>query len=193
MPTIPKHQTDLARMLGIAKSAVSAQVRRGMPTTSLEAAQAWRREHIDPARKKGSRLDRYYRPRQQLPAPETDALAQVITLMATASDALTRGQGIEAMVPALRGALAAVPPELRDDFGTLPMPVMRVLLRHVLDVLPARESNPTDEAGNPFYIDGTTLSDEDAKAAGAIWYEIAAGELVFDLDALREYYKRTAP
>ena len=193
MPTIPKNQTDLANMLGIAKSAVSAQVRRGMPVTTLEAAQAWRKDHIDPARKKGARLDRYYQPRQALPSPRADAQAQVISLMTTASDALARGQGIEAMVPALRDALAAVPPELRDDLGTLPMPVMRVLLRHVLDVLPAREKNPTDEAGNPFYIDGTTLTDEDARAAGAIWYEIAAGELVFDLDALREHYKGTAP
>ncbi len=189
MPTIPKNQTDLANMLGIAKSAVSAQVRRGMPTTSLEAAQAWRRDNIDPARKKGARLDRYYRPRQVLPSPEADALAQVAALMATASDALERGLDIEAMVPALRGALTAVPPELRDDLGTLPMPVMRVLLRHVLDVLPDPENNPTDEAGDPFYIDGTTLSDGDAKAAGAIWYEIAAGEVVFDLDALADYYR----
>lgn len=189
MPTIPKNQTDLANMLGIAKSAVSAQVRRGMPTTSLEAAQAWRRDNIDPARKKGARLDRHYQPRQVLPAPQTDALAQVIALMATASDALERGLDIEAMLPALRGALAAVPPELRDDLDALPMPVMRVLLRHVLDVLPDREKNPTDEAGNPFYIDGTTLNEEDAKAAGAIWYEIAAGEVVFDLDALADYYR----
>ena len=191
MPTVPKNQTDLANMLGIAKSAVSAQARRGMPTDSLEAAQAWRKAKIDPARKKGSRLDKFYQPRQ--PAHQTDVRTRAVDLMAQAADALEAGLDITPMVPGLRRALASVPPEWRDDLGELPMPVIRVLLRDVLAALPDRATNPTNDDGTPFYIDGATLTDDEAQHTGSIWYEIAAGELVFDLDALATHYGTTAP
>lgn len=59
MATIPNNQTHLAELLGLSKGTVSAQAARGMPTTSVEAAQAWRQENIDPARKKGQRFDRH--------------------------------------------------------------------------------------------------------------------------------------
>lgn len=193
MPTVPKNQTALANMLGIAKSAVSAQARRGMPTTTLEAAQAWRKENIDPGRKKGSRLDKYYQPRHAQQAQQTDARACVIDLMAKAAEANAAGLDIDPMIPGLRRAMAAVPPEWRDDLGELPMPVVRVLLRDVLAVLPDRATNPTNDDGAPFYIDGAELTDEEAQFTGSIWYQIAAGELVFDLDALAAYYETTAP
>jgi hypothetical protein len=64
MTTIPVNQTDLAVMLGLSKSTVSLQVKRGMPVDSLEAAQAWRQQNIDPARKKGKRYDQH---RQETP------------------------------------------------------------------------------------------------------------------------------
>ena len=57
MATIPKNQTELSCLLGIAKSAVSEQAKRGMPVDSLEAAQAWRAANLNPARKKGTRFD----------------------------------------------------------------------------------------------------------------------------------------
>ena len=42
-------QKDLAAALGISGAMVSRLVRRGMPTKSLEAAQRWRRRHLNPA------------------------------------------------------------------------------------------------------------------------------------------------
>ena len=70
---------------------------------------------------------------------------------------------------------------------------MRVLLAHVLDVLPDRATNPTNDDGSPFYSDGGAVTEEDANFKGAIWYEIAAGELVFDLDALAAFYGTAVP
>ena len=62
MATIPNNQTHLAELLGLSKGTVSQQVARGMPTTSVEAAQAWRQQNIDPARRKGQRFDRHRQP-----------------------------------------------------------------------------------------------------------------------------------
>lgn len=60
MPTIPRNQSHLAELLGLARSAVSAQVKRGMPVDSVEAAKAWRDANIDPARRKSQKFDRHY-------------------------------------------------------------------------------------------------------------------------------------
>ena len=194
--TTPRNQTHLAELLGIAKSAVSAQAKRGMPTDSLQAAQMWRTQHIDPARKKGARLDAHYRPSQRdqptQQAPEPATVAHAADLMNVAHAALEAGQPIDALVPLLRAALRAVPVPERASLG-LSLPVMRALLKHVLDVLPDPSARPTDQDGSPFYIDGETLSADDAEFTGAIWYEIAAGELVFDLDALAAFYGTAAP
>jgi len=59
MSTTPKNQSHLAELLHISRATVSQQARRGMPTTSLEAAQAWREANIDPARRKGQRYDQH--------------------------------------------------------------------------------------------------------------------------------------
>lgn len=50
--TKPRSQNHLAAMLGMSKSSCSDSVKRGMPTDSLEAAQAWRERHLDLARRK---------------------------------------------------------------------------------------------------------------------------------------------
>ena len=196
MTTKPRNQTHLAELLGIAKSAVSAQAKRGMPVDSLEAAQEWRTQHLDPARKKGARLDEHYqptRPAQRLqPAAVPDAVAQATRLMERADAALSSGQSIEALVPALRAYLRAVPEPERASLE-LSLPVMRVLLAHVLDVLPPKDQNPRAQDGAPFYCDGAQLTREDASFAGSVWYEIAAGELVFDLDELAAFYGTAAP
>ena len=52
MTTTPRSQNHLAAMLGISKATCSEAVKRGMPVDSLEAAQAWRARHLDPARRK---------------------------------------------------------------------------------------------------------------------------------------------
>lgn len=48
--------TDLALALGISPQAVSKLRRRGMPTISVEAAQKWRRRHLEAARVKDQRM-----------------------------------------------------------------------------------------------------------------------------------------
>lgn len=41
-------QTDLCKALGLSKAQVSKLVARGMPTTSVEAAEDWRRRNLEP-------------------------------------------------------------------------------------------------------------------------------------------------
>lgn len=50
-------QKELADALGISPTMVSKLVKRGMPATSLEAAQRWRRRHLEPARMKNARMN----------------------------------------------------------------------------------------------------------------------------------------
>jgi type IV secretory pathway VirB10-like protein len=47
--------TELSNALGIDKSVVSRLVKKGMPTTSTTAAQAWRETHAPPRAKRGQR------------------------------------------------------------------------------------------------------------------------------------------
>ena len=53
----PPQQTDIARALGIAPSRVSALKLLGMPVGSLEAALAWRQEHLHPGKIKSTQAD----------------------------------------------------------------------------------------------------------------------------------------
>ena len=43
-------QIELCEALGLSKGQISKLVARGMPTSSLEAAKAWRRANLDPGR-----------------------------------------------------------------------------------------------------------------------------------------------
>lgn len=47
--------TELSNSLGIDKSVVSRLVKKGMPTTSVDAAQAWRESNAPPRAKRGQR------------------------------------------------------------------------------------------------------------------------------------------
>ena len=49
MATIPTSQNHLASLLNLSKSTTSVLVGKGMPTTSLEDAQAWRKANLNPA------------------------------------------------------------------------------------------------------------------------------------------------
>ena len=49
--------TELSNILGIDKSVVSRLVKKGMPTTSVDAAQAWRETNAPPRAKRGQRGD----------------------------------------------------------------------------------------------------------------------------------------
>ena len=180
MPTIPRNRTHLAELLGIAKSAVTAQATRGMPTDSLEAAQAWRKRNIDPARMKGNRFDAHYqrRPVQTPARPSATPEPAWFELAALALDlaelVLESGQSIDALIPSLRAALHCVPEHERAALH-LPVTVMDVLVKHVSDALPRPETNPLNDDGTPFYCD--TMSDADALELGKFWYRVAAGEV----------------
>ncbi len=127
MPNIPRNQTHLAELLGIARSAVSAQAKRGMPTTSLEAAQVWREANLDPARRKGIRFDQHYKAASKPTTPVLGLVDQATELMALAGRLQDAGQPIDHLVPGLRYALSAVPKTERTAVG-LCLGVMRVLL-----------------------------------------------------------------
>ncbi len=172
MTTIPRSQNHLAELLGVSKGSASRMAAKGMPTDSLEAAAAWRKTHLDPARTKGNRFDEHRRPRT---VPQPDHVRHASELMAVAHAALQSGCDIDSMVPLLRAALRAVPAAQRDDVE-LQLPVVRVLVHELLAILPPRGQNPVNDDGTAFYCDGATMSDEDAQLAGSIWYGLAAAE-----------------
>ena len=185
MTTIPQNRTHLAEMLGVAKSAVTAQAKRGMPTDSLEAARAWREANLNIARRKGIRFDQHYQPPGQQgkppPPPVASLAAQASALMDAASALLAAHQSITAMVPYLRTALHAVPKTERDSVG-LNLDVMRLLLADVMALLPADRNAKWDD-GSPVYLD-RDMTDSEAQVAGEFWYQVAAGEWLFPAPAL---------
>lgn len=182
MTTTPRNRTHLAELLGIAKSAVTAQAARGMPTHDLAAAQDWRRRNIDPARMKGIRFDAHYQRRPvQTPArpaaiPEPAWFELAALALDLAELVLNSGQSIDPLVPTLRLALHCVPEHERPAL-LLPVSVMDVLVKHVSDALPSPETNPVNDDNTPFYVTGNTMSEADAQELGTFWYSVAAGEV----------------
>jgi hypothetical protein len=173
-----RSQNHLAELLDLSRSAVSRLAARGMPTSSVEAAQAWRKANLDPARTKGNRCDEYRRGRPAAPASdEAQCLRLVRALMDAAAAALEADQRIDHLTPSLRHALAAVPFQQRDAVG-LDVGVMAVLVSHVIERLPPKEGNPRNDDGSSVWCDGASLSDQDAQELGEFWYAVAAGELL---------------
>lgn len=177
MPTYPRSQNHLAELLGIAKSMCSKLKSQGMPTDTLEAAQAWRKAHLDPGRRKGSRFDQYYQaPQRQPTLPTEPSLAeQASALMAAASALLETDQSIEALMPSLRAGLRAVPPTDRDDVW-LYADVIKLLVADMLALWPT-DRNALCDDGSPVYLD-REMTDSEAQVMGEYWYSVAAGEIV---------------
>jgi hypothetical protein len=175
MPTIPRTQNHLAELLGIAKSICSRHKARGMPTDSLESAQAWMKSNLDPARRKGIRFDQYYQaPKQRQPPPSAPTLVmQASALMGAASALLEARKPIDGLVQMLRAALHAVPMGDRDNVG-LDLEVIRVLTVHVAGLFPADEAAQCDD-GSPAYLD-RPMTEAEAQEMGEFWYQVAAGE-----------------
>ncbi len=173
MPTIPRSQNHLAQLLGIDKSTCSLAAKRGMPTHSLEAAQAWRRANLEPGRVKGMRMGTTAPPPPPQPV-RSAALRHAEALTKAAALVLEAGGLIDAMLPNLRPALAAVPPWERADLE-IDLAVWQVLVAHVMPAFDA------DEAASP---DSTRASDpvidKDAEWMGVFWYQVAAGEWVLN-------------
>ena len=170
-PTVPGNQSRLAEMLGISRGQCSQNVKAGMPTHSLEAAQAWRRANLCPMRSKQPPRPP---PPPQAPPPPSPAVVNAQALMQAAGLVLEAGGSIETLVPALRASMRAVPPPERDRVG-LDLAVMNVLLADVLAHVAA------DEAASPGSTTSTEpLSDHDAQWMGEFWYSAACGEWVLN-------------
>ena len=155
-------QAALAKALGLAKSRITAMKKEGMPVHSVAAAQAWRVERHNVARRKPL-------PRRATPSqPQPSGLAIKATeLLVLASEALEAGRNIDVLVPTLRAAMAAVPRHERDSVG-LPVNVMDQLVAHVSALIPPSDTSPPS--------DGPEMSHQEAQATGEMWYQIAAGE-----------------
>lgn len=65
--------SELSNILGIDKSVVSRLVKKGMPTTSVDAAQAWRETNAPPRAKRGQRGEPPPAPKRA-PAPAPEAM-----------------------------------------------------------------------------------------------------------------------
>lgn len=177
MTTIPRNQTHLAELLNVSKGSVSRMAARGMPTESLEAAQAWRKSKLDPARIKGARFDQYRKSQPQptaKPAPtptladaQSDHLAHAVALMNLADASLANGVSIDALVPTLRAALHAVPEDERLS-ATMPLEPMRVLTAEA-----RADWSPHDTPGAP-------MTDDEASYMYWLLYQVAAGEIYVD-------------
>lgn len=163
---------ELATLLGLSGAMVTKLAKRGMPTDSLERAQRWRKRHLEPGRVKGVRFDSNYKPSApaQPTRPAIDHLAEAAELLNVAAVALSAGACIDALIGALRAALAAVPAHERDRL-LLPVNVMDLLVADVAAQLPSSNHAQLNES------DGD-MTDQEAIEMGRFWYRVAAGEIV---------------
>lgn len=163
---------ELAKLLGISGAMVTKHSKMGMPTDSLERAQRWRNRHLEPGRMKGVRYDGNYKPRLRAQPVQPVSVGACLSLAAglldVASMALSAGGCIDALIPGIRHALAAVP--VRERGGVLlPLEVMNILVADVYSVCAGMGAEST--AG-----DAAPMSDAEATAMGEFWYQVAAGE-----------------
>jgi hypothetical protein len=159
-------QAAIARAIGVAKSRITALKAQGMPVHSIEAAQAWRRTHLNPARTKPP-------PRPPAHPAPSPAVLVAQDLMEAAGLVLAAGGSIEPLIPGLRRALRAVPPHQRDDVELNPE-VMRVLLAPLLALI------DSEKAASPDTTEPQPEDDEAKAEAGSWLYAIACGEVKFN-------------
>jgi len=169
---LPRKATgrEIATALGVSPQRVSQLRRDGMPDESIDAAAAWFRRRVDPAR---SAAQRYAREARPAPPPRPDArppvLALVARLVPAAEAEYARGApGTD--VALLRAALAQVPAELRRDV-MLPLDLARALTADVFAVVTAFEPARPAGAAAP------EINDKDAAWLGAFWYGVMADEI----------------
>ena len=148
-------QKDLAKRLGLSQAMVSRLVKRGMPTSSTEAASRWRARNLSalrvdlrPAGDGGAAAD---------PVEAVHALALLAEV-----DFLQHGE-------ALRRALRSVPAGARSGIE-LPMAVWSQLLPAGLG-----EAVPADPEG------ALAQTEDDSEAAGLALYALACHELKVNL------------
>lgn len=167
MPPKPTGR-QIAAALGVSPGRVSQLRKEGMPVESIEAAWAWVRRRIDPARSIAQRnAPRRRAASQSEPADDGAALARAASLAAAAHYALAVG-GFSEIEDELRAALRAVPLAERAALE-LPIDVFEELTRAVFDDMQAHE-----ESGDR--VEGL-MSDEEAEWMGRFWFAVAAGEV----------------
>lgn len=141
-------QAKLAEILGVSQSAISQCSKRGMPTTSVAEARAWRDENLNPCKTKSPPLP-----------PRPPHLAE---LLAQAEARLAVGDPVADRLPDLRAALRLLP---AADRSAVKMSI------ELWDRLTERVSHATGDC--PF----KELSDAEAEDVGEFWFAAAAGEV----------------
>lgn len=191
---------DLAEALNISTTMVTKLERRGMPTSSVQAARVWRDKHLHPGYRKEYKLGssgRRRQPQRQVQHDvDPDRALDAVELLGIAAEMLLRaGQPLTPMEPLLRDALRQVPVEHRDRlvlsatddeamklYGrTAERDVMAddvrpfpLIVWHALvePVFRAVKAEQ-DKLGGP-----VELSDDEVDEMAAFWYQAAAGEVV---------------
>lgn len=163
--TKPLSQNAIGRELGLSSANMTKLRKQGCPMDSVESVRAWRLERQSIAQRKPE-------PRRSS-AAQQHRLEHVEACMQAAAAMLEAGAPVDAFIPTLRRALAAVPPNDRGRVR-LHLDVMKVLLAPVLALFPPRDLTPLNDDGSPVYMDN--MSDSDAQEVGEFWYSVAAGE-----------------
>jgi phage terminase Nu1 subunit (DNA packaging protein) len=154
--------TDLALALGITPQMVSKLRRRGMPTSSVEAAQKWRRRHLEAARVKDQRVGIIAAPPAATDLDDDPPRADdgEDYRRARAAREQTRAEREALELEQLRGKLIAV-----DEAARIAFTAFRGL-RDAIESVPARVKDALAAESDPFRLE-QTLSAELAAVLGA--------------------------
>lgn len=152
-------------MLGVDKGLVSRLKKRGMPTGTLEAAQAWRHDNLNYVQRKDVNPVRdWHRLREGTPAAARAALESVSQLIPLAIEAAKAGQ-FGLVRKQLEDALAAVPASHQAQVG-LPVQVWDALVGKNID---AMEIAPAEKAC------AAVANAEEFELPGRLCYAMATG------------------
>ena len=149
-------QAAIGRAMNLSPPAITKLKKQGMPVHSLEAALAWRLQHV----------------RLRIPSglPHTRRIAEPIERLACmwpiGRAAIAEG-AFDLVANALRSALAAVPPAARSSVLVDPAVLDALLHAHVGLAMQSTLPGDTNCSG---------LACQASDEAAAAWYAIAAGE-----------------
>ncbi len=167
---------DLADALGVTTMQVSRLARRGMPTSSVREARAWRYANLDPSQAREFRVDTRRRAQPSKAAapalPSETFYATTIALVERLADRASR----EPEGPAtddFRCALRGLPLPLRAARLRLPQALLERLVTPALEALGIAPDLEAAEA----------QTDADADLVGALLLALVAGDLEARPDA----------
>lgn len=165
----------IAAAIGVTPGRVSQLRKDGMPDSSVEAAVAWYRRRVDPARAAGQRGPPAPRPPGPAVVERSEVAAghaavQRVAELAPLADVALQADRFPLIERELRAALAAVPADLRGQVQ-LSAGVFRELVGTVLGLVVAAG----DESHDP-----SLQTSDPAECAwlGDFWYAVACGEIV---------------